>query len=70
MELEDLREKVMNTRVTRDNLDEYAAMMGVDLTLIARNLRLTPTERLRNLQAIIENFTPLTGILQKRRERE
>lgn len=58
MELGNFREKAMNRRIPRGNLDEYAALMGVDLTLILGTLRLSPTERLRDLQTMMKAFTP------------
>lgn len=38
---------------------------GVDMTQIARNLLLTPDERVRRLQSAIDSLAPIQGLLCK-----
>ncbi len=40
---------------------------GVDMTQIARNLMLTPDERVRRLQSAIDSLAPIQGLLLRKK---
>ena len=40
---------------------------GVDMTQIARNLMLTPDERVRRLQSAIASLAPIQGLLLRKK---
>lgn len=46
---------------------DQAKKYGIDLTLVVSQLRLTPSERVRQMMSLAESVEPLRGQLRKRK---
>lgn len=49
---------------------ERAIAFGVDITLLVKNLRLTPTERIQQAQQVLDSVTALKAEVRAWRKRQ